>query len=509
MTENQDNPLRTGMRLEQPTDPSVVVIFGATGDLTKRKLLPALYRLSLQRLIPAEFAIVGVARQPMTDDEFRARMREALVEFGDAPLDEGAWDSFAAGLFYVSGDFNDAAIYEQLKSRLETIDQERKTGGNRLYYLATAPEFFGLLAKELGEAKLARPKKGSWVRLIVEKPFGHDLASAQALNRELSKVFDEKQLYRIDHYLGKETVQNLLVFRFANSIFEPLWNRQYIDSIQITNAETVGVEGRGAYYEKAGVLRDMIQNHVFQVTSMIAMEPPGSLTANSVRDEKFKAMQSVRSFPDDRIDELAVRGQYGPGTVLGETVPGYREEQGVDPASSTESFVALKLYFDNWRWADVPFYIRSGKRLAKRVTEIAIEFKKVPHRLFVNTDAPLESNILVIRIQPNEGITLRFGVKLPGRVMRIRWVNMDFRYGSSFGAKPPEAYERLLLDCMLGDSTLFARRDMVERGWEIVTPILKAWAQPAQDFSNYEAGSWGPKAVYELMERDGRRWRKL
>ncbi len=509
MTENQDNPLRTGMRLEQPTDPSVVVIFGATGDLTKRKLLPALYRLSLQRLIPAEFAIVGVARQPMTDDEFRARMREALVEFGDAPLDEGAWDSFAAGLFYVSGDFNDAAIYEQLKSRLETIDQERKTGGNRLYYLATAPEFFGLLAKELGEAKLARPKKGSWVRLIVEKPFGHDLASAQALNRELSKVFDEKQLYRIDHYLGKETVQNLLVFRFANSIFEPLWNRQYIDSIQITNAETVGVEGRGAYYEKAGVLRDMIQNHVFQVTSMIAMEPPGSLTANSVRDEKFKAMQSVRPFPDDRIDELAVRGQYGPGTVLGETVHGYREEQGVDPASATESFVALKLYFDNWRWADVPFYIRSGKRLAKRVTEIAIEFKKVPHRLFVNTDAPLESNILVIRIQPNEGITLRFGVKLPGRAMRIRWVNMDFRYGSSFGAKPPEAYERLLLDCMLGDSTLFARRDMVERGWEIVTPILKAWAKPAQDFSNYEAGSWGPKAAYELMEQDGRRWRKL
>ncbi len=509
MTETLENPLRTGMRLERPTDPTVVVIFGATGDLTKRKLFPALYRLALQRLIPAEFAIVGVARQGMSDEDFRARMREALLEFGDAQLDEGAWASFAAGLLYVSGDFNDVALYAQLKSRLETIDQERETRGNRLYYLATAPEFFGLIAKQLGEAKIARPPKGSWTRIIVEKPFGHDLASAQTLNRELSKVFDEKQIYRIDLYLGKETVQNLLVFRFANSIFEPLWNRQYIDNIQITNAETVGVEGRGAYYEKAGVLRDMIQNHVFQVASMIAMEPPGSLTANSVRDEKFKAMQSVRPFPQDRIDEFVVRGQYGPGIVLGEPVPGYRQETGVDPNSSTETFVALKLYLDNWRWADVPFYIRSGKHLAKRVTEIAIEFKRVPHRLFVDADAPLESNILVIRIQPNEGITLRFGVKLPGRSMRIRWVNMDFRYGSSFGAKPPEAYERLLLDCMLGDSTLFARRDMVERGWEIVMPILTAWAKAAPDFPNYEAGSWGPNAAFDLIERDGRHWRKL
>lgn len=510
MTETQENPLRVGMRLEQPAEPCVVVIFGATGDLTRRKLVPALFRLALQRLIPAEFAIDGVARHPMSDEEFRSRMRDALAEFGDHDsLDEETWASFAAGIFYVPGDFSDAATYQQLKSRLELIDQERGTQGNRIFYLATAPEHFGTIAKQLGEAKMARPKKGSWARLIVEKPFGHDLESARALNRELSKVFDEKQIYRIDHYLGKETVQNLLVFRFANSIFEPLWNRQYIDSIQITNAETIGVEGRGAYYEQAGVLRDMIQNHVFQVTSLIAMEPPASLTSNSVRDEKFKALQSVRPIPADRVAEFAVRGQYGPGTVLGETVPGYREEPGVNPESSTETFVALKLYLDNWRWADVPFYIRSGKRLAKRVTEIAIEFKRVPHRLFTDADAPLESNILVIRIQPNEGITLRFGVKLPGRAMRIRWVNMDFRYGSSFGAKPPEAYERLLLDCMLGDSTLYARRDMVERGWEIVTPILEAWKQPAQDFPNYEAGSWGPQAAFELIERDGRRWRKL
>lgn len=510
MTDTQENPLRVGMRIEQPAEPCVVVIFGATGDLTRRKLVPALFRLALQRLIPAEFAIVGVGRQPMSDEEFRSRMRDALAEFGDHDsLDEETWDSFAAGIFYVPGDFNDAATYQQLKSRLEPIDQERGTQGNRIFYLATAPDYFGTIAKQLGEAKMARPKKGSWARLIVEKPFGHDLESARALNRELSKVFDEKQIYRIDHYLGKETVQNLLVFRFANSIFEPLWNRQYIDSIQITNAETIGVEGRGAYYEQAGVLRDMIQNHVFQVTSLIAMEPPASLTSNGVRDEKFKALQCVRPIPADRVAEFAVRGQYGPGTVLGETVPGYREEPGVNPESSTETFVALKLYLDNWRWAEVPFYIRSGKRLAKRVTEIAIEFKRVPHRLFTDADAPLESNILVIRIQPNEGITLRFGVKLPGRAMRIRWVNMDFRYGSSFGAKPPEAYERLLLDCMLGDSTLYARRDMVERGWEIVTPILEAWKQPAPDFSNYEAGSWGPQAAFELIERDGRRWRKL
>jgi glucose-6-phosphate 1-dehydrogenase len=365
------------------------------------------------------------------------------------------------------------------------------------------------VAQKLGEAQLAKAREGAWTRIIVEKPFGSDLESARALNDQLAAVFEEKQIYRIDHYLGKETVQNLLVFRFANSMFEPLWNRQYIDHIQITNAEAIGVEGRGAYYEKAGALRDMIQNHVFQVVSLIAMEPPASLSANSVRDEKFKAMRSVHPLPADQIDEVAVRGQYGPGTVLGDTVSGYRQEPNVDPNSSTATFAALKLYFDNWRWAGVPFYVRSGKRLQKHITEIAIQFKDVPHRLFMQTDAPLEPNVLVIRIQPNEGITLRFAAKLPGQAMRIRPVNMDFRYGSSFGVKPPEAYERLLLDCMLGDSTLYARRDMVERGWEIVAPILEAWEKPAADFPNYEAGSWGPAASFELIERDGRRWRKV
>ena len=487
-----------------------MLIFGATGDLTKRKLLPALYRLSQQRLIPSEFAVLGTSRQPLSDEEFRSMMKAAVTEFGpEETLDESTWQSFAKRLFYLDGDFKEPGLYQKLKTKLEEIDRECDTQGNRIFYLATAPDFFGLIAGQLGDAGIAKPKKKAWTRIIVEKPFGHDLESARTLNKELARVFDEKQVYRIDHYLGKETVQNLLAFRFANSIFEPLWNRQYIDHIQITNAESIGVEGRGAYYEKAGALRDMIQNHVFQVTSLIVMEPPASLSANSVRDEKFKAMQSVRIFPKGEIDQFAVRGQYGPGIVLGDKAPGYREEPGVDPNSSTETFAALKLQIDNWRWSGVPIYLRSGKRLQKHVTEIAIQFKDVPHRMFDESDSPLQPNVLVIRIQPNEGITLRFSAKLPGQAVRIRAVNMDFRYGSSFGVKSPEAYERLLLDCMLGDSTLYARRDMVERGWEIVAPILEAWQKPATDFPNYEAGSWGPRAAFELIERDGRQWRKL
>jgi glucose-6-phosphate 1-dehydrogenase len=510
MTSSQDdNPLRAGIRLERTADPCLLVIFGATGDLTRRKLMPALFRLSHQRQIPAEFTVVGAARQTHSDDEFRSSMREAVLEFGDQEeFDNAAWQNFADALFYLGGDFSSTEMYETLKARLAEIEKARGTQGNRVYYLATAPAFFGPIAKKLGDAGLAQSESG-WTRIIVEKPFGHDLESARALNDELSSIFKENQIYRIDHYLGKETVQNLLVFRFANSIFEPVWNRQYIDHIQVTNAETVGVEGRGGYYDKAGVVRDMIQNHVFQLISLIAMEPPVTLHANSIRDEKTKAMQAVRPIQPDEVETFAARGQYGPGYVLGETVVGYREEPGVDTNSSTETLAALKLYLDNWRWAGVPFYIRSGKRMQKRVTEIAIQFKQVPHRLFTEADSPLEPNVLAIRIQPNEGITLKFGAKLPGQAMRIRWVNMDFRYGSSFGVKAPEAYERLLLDCMLGDSTLYARRDMVERGWEIVTPILEAWKNPAPDFPNYEAGSWGSKSVFELIEKDGREWRRL
>lgn len=502
-----ENPLHAGLRSERAAEPAAIVIFGATGDLTRRKLIPGLFRLAQQQLIPPEFAIVGTARQKLSDKEFRTRMREALGEFGDEAVDESAWQSFAEGIFYVQGDFLNPKTYVALRERLEAIDKQRDTQCNHLFYLATAPDYFGPIAKQLGEAGMVKSR--GWVRLIVEKPFGSDLESARQLNAELSSVFSEDQIFRIDHYLGKETVQNLLVFRFANSIFEPLWNRQYIDHVQITNAETIGVEGRGAFYDKVGVVRDMLQNHVFQVLSLIAMEPPVTLNPEAVRDEKAKAMRAVRPILKTQVNEVAVRGQYGPGYVLGEPVSGYREEPGVDPNSSTETFAAVKMLFDNWRWADVPFFIRSGKRLQKRVTEIAIQYKEVPHRLFTSSDLPLEPNVLVIRIQPNEGITLRFGAKLPSQAMRIRWVNMDFRYGTSFGIKPPDAYERLLLDCLLNDSTLFARWDMVERGWEIVTPILEAWSKPAPDFPNYEAGSWGPQAAFALIEREDRSWRKL
>src|SRR5215813_2828332 len=467
MSSTNDNPLREGVRLERTAEPCTVIIFGASGDLTKRKLVPALYRLTQERLLPAEFAIVGFARSPMSHDDFRAKMKDAVATYSEAKrVDEAVWDSFAKGIFYVSGNVNDAAAY------------------------------------------LAKPEGKGWTRIIIEKPFGHDLTSAKELNIEAAKVFEEDQLYRIDHYLGKETVQNLMVFRFANGIFEPIWNRRYVDHVQITNAEALGVEGRGGNYNTAGVLRDMIQNHVFQVLSLVVMEPPISLSANAVRDEKIKVMQAVRPISRDQVSEVVVRGQYTAGAVAGKHVPGYREEKDVAPASRTDTFVALKLYFDNWRWADVPFYLRSAKRMPKRVTEIAIHFRKAPLQLFKSAQREMEPNVLVIRVQPNEGITLRIGAKVPGQVTRIRWVNMDFRYGASFGVASPEAYERLLLDCILGDSTLYARRDMTERGWEIVMPILEAWASSKEEIHKYEAGTWGPQAADDLMARDGREWRR-
>ncbi len=507
-----DNPLREGIRLERTAEPCTVVIFGASGDLTKRKLVPALYRLVQERLVPAEFGIVGVARSPMSNEEFRAKMKASVAQFSEAKhVDDDVWNSFAQGLYYTTVDIGAAPDYQKLGELLDQIDRERGTQGNRVFYLSTSPTLYAEAVKQLGEAGLAKPKDKGWVRVIIEKPFGTDLKTAQELNGHIHQYLDESQIYRIDHYLGKETVQNLLVFRFANGIYEPLWNRQYIDHVQITNAETVGVEGRGGYYEKAGVVRDMLQNHVFQVLSLVAMEPPASLNSESVRDEKIKAMTAVRPFTPERIRSECVRGQYGAGSISGKPVPGYREEEGVAPDSATQTFAMLTMYFDNWRWSGVPFYIRSGKRLAKRVTEIAIQFKEAPHQLFGKEMMDQKSpNQLVIRIQPDEGITMRVGAKVPGQVTRIRDVNMDFRYGASFGVQLAEAYERLLLDCILGDPTLYARTDMTERGWEIVMPVLEEWAATKADapFPNYEAGTWGPQAIHDMLEAAGRRWRR-
>jgi glucose-6-phosphate 1-dehydrogenase len=506
-----DNPLREGLRLERTAEPCTVIIFGATGDLTKRKLVPALYRLVQERLLPAEFAIVGAARTEMSHDDFRAKMKDAIVQFSEAKsVDDEVWNSFAQGLYYSPVQIDQPEDYKKLNDLLDQIDQERGTQGNRVFYLSTAPALYAEAVKQLGQAGLVDQEKG-WRRVIIEKPFGTDLASAKQLNKDIHQHLEESQIYRIDHYLGKETVQNLMVFRFANGIYEPLWNRQYIDHVQITNAETVGVEGRGGYYDKAGVVRDMIQNHVFQVLSHVVMEPPASLGSESVRDEKIKAMMAARPFTPERIRNECVRGQYGPGSINGKPVPGYREEPGVPPDSTTETFAMVTMYFDNWRWSGVPFYIRSGKRLAKRVTEIAIQFKDAPHPLFGREMMEqVAANQLIIRVQPDEGISLRFGAKVPGQVTRIRDVNMDFRYGASFGVQLAEAYERLLLDCILGDPTLYARTDMTERGWEIVMPILEEWMATKAEapFPNYEAGSWGPQAIHDMLDKEGRRWRR-
>jgi len=437
-------------------------------------------------------------------------MKQSVAQFSEAKkVDDAVWASFEKGLYYLPSDIGKSEDYKKLSDLLDRIDGERGTAGNRLFYLSVAPRFYAQAVEELGKAGLTKAKPGSWVRVIIEKPFGSSLDSARLLNQQIHQTLDESQIYRIDHYLGKETVQNLLALRFANGIFEPLWNHQYIDNVQITNAEAVGVEGRGGYYETAGVLRDMIQNHVFQVLSLVAMEPPAHLGSESVRDEKIKVMTSARVFTPERVDAECIRGQYGPGFIGGAPVPGYREEEGVARDSTTETFALLTMYFDNWRWAGVPFYIRSGKRCAKRVTEIAIEFRKAPHQLFgVETHQQINPNRLIIRVQPDEGITLRFAAKVPGQITRIRDVNMDFSYGESFGVQLAEAYERLLLDCILGDSTLFARKDMTERGWEIVMPILDRWAATKDDvtFPNYAAGSWGPQAAHNLLGRVGRQW---
>lgn len=485
-----------------------MVIFGGSGDLTKRKLIPALYSLAADHLLPAYFEVVGYGMPPMTDLEFRADLKDCCAKYARKPLVESIWEAFAEGLEFVPGGFEDGAGFKALAERLAGLDADRGVLGNRVFYLATPPAFFPIIGSTLAAAGLIRPiaPGEAFTRVIVEKPFGRDLASAQSLNATLRGAMDERQIYRIDHYLGKETVQNILAFRFANGIFEPLWNNRYIDHVQITVAESLGLEGRGTYFETSGILRDMVQNHIFQFLSLTAMEPPIAMTADAIRDEKVKVLHALREVKASDVPSMAKRGRYTAGSIDGDAVVGYLDERGVSPVSRSETFAALKLYIDNWRWAGVPFYIRTGKRLPKRISEIAITFRPVPHLLFRGT--VVEPNVLTIRIQPDEGITLKVGSKVPGAAIMIHPVLMEFRYGTSFGADPPEAYERLILDCMLGDSTLFTRADEVEASWTWINRILDGWeAGPAPD--PYPAGTWGPLSSENLMAHDGHSWRRL
>jgi glucose-6-phosphate 1-dehydrogenase len=491
-------------------EPFTLIIFGASGDLARRKLLPALFTLYASRRLPEPFAIVGVARTEMSEDDFRRRMREAVTEFGGVqPPSENVWERFARSLYYVPGDSKDPALYDRLKGLLEEIERGRAGPENRLFYCATQPSLYDDIVEHLGAAGLNRTAIG-WTRIVVEKPFGQDLATAQALNRQLAKYFHEEQVYRIDHYLGKETVQNLLVFRFANGIFEPLWNRNHVAHVQITVAESIGVENRGAYYEEAGALRDMVQNHLLQLLCLLTMEPPVTFDADPVRDEKNKVMHAIRPIERAQVAAVALRGQYSAGFVEGRHVVGYRQEKDVSPDSRTETYAALKLHVDNWRWAGVPFYLRTGKRLARRVSEIVIQFRRTPHFIFRRDPEGVSPNILIIRIQPDEGIALKVAAKVPGSELRLAPVTLDFRYHEVFGGQPPEAYERLLLDVVHGDATLFARGDWVELAWKILEPVLAAWRDSGTAPLPYEAGSWGPADADAFITGwDGWAWRNL
>jgi glucose-6-phosphate 1-dehydrogenase len=495
------NPLMEGLRLRRSPDPCAIVIFGASGDLTRRKIFPALYSLALRGLLPENVGIVGVARTVQTSKEWAADMKRSVKEHSRDEFHADVWDELAAGMRYVATDFADDRGEDSVLDALRELDESRGTAGNRLYYLAVPPDAFETIVTELGE----RRSSEGWTRLIVEKPFGHDLESARRLNEILLAHFSEGEIFRIDHYLGKETVQNMLALRFANGIFEPIWNRQFIDHVQITVAESIGIEGRSGFYEQAGAIRDIFQNHLLQLVALTAMEPPIDFTADSVRNEKVKVLKSLHTPGPKSV----VRGQYGRGFVEGEEVPGYREEEGVAGDSATETFVAAKLYVDNWRWADTPFYVRAGKRMPRRETTIAIQFQRAPHPPFAEIAGDgLRPNVLLIHVQPDEGVSLAIGAKVPGAGMSIRTVHMDFLYGGAFRTGLPEAYERLILDAMLGDATLFTRADEVDEQWALVDSIIAAWKRDRPSFPNYEAGTWGPRGADELLHRDGRSWRR-
>lgn len=506
------SPLEDPSRQKKSVDPCIMVIFGATGDLTARKLVPALYNLARDGQLPGHFACVGFARREKTNEAFRKEMLDAVNQFSrQRPVDPEVWKAFSEQLFYHVSEFHEDQGYEKLAALLKTLDTQFGTKGNRVFYLSTQPSFFPLIIEKLSKNHLIydpNQVQDKWSRVIIEKPFGHDLASAQQLQKEISQHLDESQTYRIDHYLGKETVQNILVFRFSNSIFEALWNNNHIDHIQITVSEEIGIGTRGRLWEESGMVRDIVQNHMVQLLSLVTMEPPASMKANAIHEEKVKVMQAIRPLPLEHLAEYAVRGQYGPGYIDGQEVKGYRQEDNVDPHSNVETYAALKLFVDNWRWSGVPFYLRAGKRLPKRATEIAIIFKKAPGYLFHLNGKRNEPNTLVIRIQPDEGISLKMNCKIPGLSNLIQPVKMDFQYGTYFGSTPPEAYERLLCDCMAGDNTLFARADEALLSWKLLTPLLERWAaEKPDDFPNYASGSWGPKSADQLIERDGYQWR--
>ncbi|HEX6750934.1 MAG TPA: glucose-6-phosphate dehydrogenase [Longimicrobium sp.] len=499
-----ETPLRKTMKSGRTPQPLALVIFGATGDLTRRKLMPAVYKLFCDGLLPEHFAVVGFAREKMDDGEFRRRMHDALAEFATKPSDE-EWARFSPHLAYVGSVFEDPAGFRALDQRLKEMDEEHGCGGNRLYYLAVPPGVMELVAEQLGRAGMVcDPRDRCFTRIIVEKPFGHDLESARKLNDDLHRVFDERQIFRIDHYLGKETTQNILVFRFGNVIWEPVWSRNYVDHVEITVAETVGVEQRAGYYEKAGALRDMVQSHLLQVLALVAMEAPASYDADSIRTEKVKVLRSIRPIRGEDVNHDAVRGQYA-RSEDGE-MPGYREEPNVAPDSRTETFAALRVWIDNWRWADVPFYLRTGKRLKKKVSEVVVRFRPAPHPILDNVEGDTPApNALVLKIQPQEGISLFFEAKVPGMRGELRPVSMDFDYSRAFQRESPEAYQRLLLDAMVGDATLFAREDEVVAAWTLVTPILEEWARGGEP-EPYAAGGWGPACSDRLLRDDGREW---